>query len=126
MDIDAKDLEERWRTDAVGDLDLARRILKMGKHARAMFFVHLALEKALKALVIRATGKTPPRIHNLLVLAERAGVALDNKRQKFLSTMNHYQVAGRYLQIVESGIDSSGAIQDLKTAERTFEWLINL
>lgn len=126
MSEDIEHLVRRWREDAAEDMDLARRILEMKKPARAMFFAHLALEKALKALVIRVTEKTPPKIHNLLILAERADVRLDDKRQMFLSAMNHYQIAGRYSLTSECGVDSSSAAQDLQVTERMFEWLIDL
>ena len=79
MSDEIEDLVRRWREDAAEDIDLARRILEMKKPTRAMFFAHLALEKALKALVIRVTEKTPPKIHNLLILAERADVNLMTK-----------------------------------------------
>lgn len=125
MEIDARDLEKRWRADGKDDIGLARHLLGIGKHTRAMFFAHLALEKALKALIIRATGGLPPRIHNLLTLADRAGVTLDDNRQRFLSAMNEYQMAGRYLQI-EKSIDPRSAIEDLEAAERVFEWLSSL
>ena len=126
MSEEMEDLVRRWREDAREDMELARDILTRGKHRHAMFFAHLALEKALKALVMRATEETPPKIHNLVTLAERTGVSFGEERTKLLSAMNFYQSAGRYLDSRDAGIDPERATRNFQRSERMFEWLINL
>ena len=126
MSKDVEDLVRRWREDAAEDMQLARDILNKGKHRHAMFFAHLALEKALKALVMRATGKAAPKIHNLPELAARTAVSFDEERMKFLAAMNFYQLAGRYLNSRDGRVDADLATQNFRKAEKLFEWLINL
>jgi HEPN domain-containing protein len=41
---------------------------------------HMALEKALKALVTEETQQLPPRTHNLIDLAQRAHVVLSQEQ----------------------------------------------
>ena len=126
MLMDVEDLVRRWREDALEDMDLARDILKRGKHRHAMFFAHLALEKALKALVMRVTKKHAPRIHNLPELASRTSISFDEEQMKLLSAMNFYQLAGRYLDTRDGQVDPERATQNFRKSKRMFEWLIKL
>ena len=61
-----------WQRGASDDWESAQVLLSSGKIRQALFFGHLALEKALKGLVTRTTGDIPPRTHDLLRLAELA------------------------------------------------------
>ncbi|MBN1592230.1 MAG: HEPN domain-containing protein [Candidatus Coatesbacteria bacterium] len=124
-----KDIENTvrlWREEAVEDMDLARDILARNKYRHAMFFAHLALEKALKALVMRATEKLAPRIHNLVELANKAGLSMDEESMKILAVMNFYQMAGRYLEARRDRVDPQRATENFRRSERIFEWLIGL
>ena len=126
MSKDIEGLISRWREDAVEDMDLARDILKRGKHRHAMFFAHLALEKALKVLVMRVTKESAPKIHNLPELASRTSISFDEEQMKFLAAMNFYQLAGRYLNSRDGRVDPGRANQNFRKSERMFEWLIKL
>jgi len=44
-----------WRNGAVEDWEVAAHLLERGNVRHGLFFVHLAVEKALKALVCRNT-----------------------------------------------------------------------
>ena len=68
-----------------------------------MFFVHLALEKMLKARVCRATRDFAPRIHALVRLAELGSVILSDDRKDMLTEMTKYNIVGRYP--VASGLE---------------------
>ncbi len=59
-------------------------------------FAHLALEKILKAHVCRSENKVAPPIHNLLRLAEVAGLRLEQKQRDFLAEVNSFNIEGRY------------------------------
>ena len=66
----------------------------MYKHC---FFVHLALEKILKAHWVKNNENNfPPKTHNLIYLYENAGVILSEEDTDFLQMMNTYQIEGRY------------------------------
>ncbi len=66
------------------------------RYADALFFGHLVLECALKALVVRTTRDHAPRTHNLLELARHAGVQLDSSALALLAEVNEFNQAGRY------------------------------
>lgn len=86
-----------WFRTAANDLETAQIIFDAGKnYHHCLFFCHLVLEKGLKALVVRETKAIPPKIHDLEMLAERAGVSLSNDLAEFLSLMNTFNLEARY------------------------------
>jgi HEPN domain-containing protein len=56
----------------------------------------LAVEKALKALVVKRTGNAPPKVHNLVYLMELAGAVLEGEDLGFLGRLASAGVAMRY------------------------------
>lgn len=86
-----------WVTEAYEDISTAYFLAHVGrKRLESAFFAHLAAEKAVKALFTQNTNDIPPKIHNLIVLAKRAGLSLDEAQQEFLSMLNVYEIEGRY------------------------------
>ena len=71
-------------------------MLHAGRYIYVIFMSHMALEKALKALVTEETQKLPPRTHNLIDLAQRAQVVLSQAQQDFLGKLNNTSVVVRY------------------------------
>lgn len=57
---------------------------------------HLYLEKLLKALVVQSTGEHAPRSHNLMLLAERAGLTVSEHRRDILVRVTGYNIEARY------------------------------
>lgn len=45
-------------------------MLASGRYLYVVFCCQQAVEKALKAVIVRKTGALPPRVHNLLRLAD--------------------------------------------------------
>jgi HEPN domain-containing protein len=70
---------------------------KSKDYLQGLFFAHLVLEKLLKANWIKNNaGNHPPRLHNLISLADRAGVKFIEDDLIFLAMMNNFQLEGRY------------------------------
>lgn len=86
-----------WRRGSEEDWEVAVKLVTDGKSRHGLFFAHLALEKAIKALVCRHTRDVPPRIHSLTRLAERAGLQPDDRQADVLADMNQFNLEGRYL-----------------------------
>jgi len=80
------------------DLSSAKHCLKGKKLLWVAFICHLVVEKSLKAVIANQTDELPPKIHNLVQLAERGNIAdeLSQIQLKFLSQMNDYQIEARY------------------------------
>lgn len=82
-----------WQALAASDLEVARRFLRRGDDLHyCLFFGLMSLEKLIKALVVIATHSTPPRIHDLIKLAERASLSLDADLKEKLDLFNDFNV----------------------------------
>jgi len=121
MDIDKQ--VTYWLTGSEEDFAAAQSLLEKGHLRQSLFFAHLALEKMLKAHVARRTGEIPPRIHNLVRLAEIANVQLDPKRTELLREFNLYQMEGRYPDFAPISIDMSLAREEVSRTREMLKWL---
>ena len=126
----AKKQIDYWFRTAANDLETAQIIFDAGKnYHHCLFFCHLVLEKGLKANVVRTTGAVPPKIHNLLLLAERAEMLLTQEQKDFLRFMNGFNIEGRYpdeqFEIYKRTTKALAKELFTKTKEQ-FEWMRKL
>ena len=89
-----------WRSGAEEDWSVGRDLVSRGSVRHGLFFAHLAIEKTLKAHVCRTSGELAPPIHNLVRLAENAGVTLSEEEIDLLAEVNEFNIEGRYPQIL--------------------------
>jgi len=87
-----------WRDGAVKDLQFADRLIVREEEEvlYCFFFLHLTLEKVFKAHIVKQTKNLPPKIHNLLVLAEMGKVELSQEQVDFCGRINLYNIEARY------------------------------
>lgn len=64
-----------------------------------------------------------PRIHNLVRLAELAGLSLDADVVDFLSGINGFNVQGRYVEYLGAAPELKQAKGILRRAEGLLTWL---
>jgi HEPN domain-containing protein len=94
--VDVDEVVQYWLDLAEADWPVAEHLFVSGDYHYALFFGHLYLEKLLKALVVKATGEHAPRTHNLLFLAERAGLAVSEDKCDILVRVTGYNIETRY------------------------------
>jgi HEPN domain-containing protein len=87
---------ENWLAQVDYDLAAAEHMLNSGRYIYVIFMCHLALEKAMKAVVSEETQKLPPRTHDLLSLLQRAHLTPSQEYLHFLSDINDASVVTRY------------------------------
>jgi HEPN domain-containing protein len=63
---------------------------------RGPFSLGLVLEKLLKALYVKMVDGDVPRLHDLPLLARRAGVELDGDREGLLEVVTRFNIEARY------------------------------
>jgi len=86
-----------WLDSAAHDLDTAEHLFKSGKYDWCLFIGHLVLEKTLKALfVFKNNNKVPPKIHNLLRLAELSNLDISKEKMLLLDKVNDFHIDVRY------------------------------
>lgn len=96
MSPDQQKISQLWIDGAKDALDTAHKLYVSQKYHHALFFCHLAVEKALKAIYIRQQDKRPPYLHELPLLASKTSHQLDNDQVIALDTINTFNIAARY------------------------------
>jgi len=122
--VDSEKQAARWRDGAREGLAVARELLDNGRFRQALFFAHLALEKALKAHVCRATRDLAPRSHRLLSLAQLAGLPVDGHQEQVLSEMTAFNLEGRYPESMQPPPTAEQAEAYFSRTQEVFEWLM--
>ncbi len=85
-----------WFKSAFDDLETAKILIVNRRYLQGLFFCHLVVEKAIKAIVVKNTAEIAPRSHNLLYLSELAGISYNEDDENFLGILMKYQLQGRY------------------------------
>ena len=121
--VDVPKQIEYWTTGSEEDFAAAQSLFEKGHLRHSLFFAHLAIEKMLKAHVTRQTKDIPPRVHNLIRLADMAGLSPNAEHMSFLRRFNLFQLEGRYPDSVHVIIDSDMARERLILAGDILKWL---
>jgi len=121
--MDVREQIDYWRTSSDEDFAAAESLLEKGHFRHCLFFAHLAIEKILKAHVTKQTKDIPPRMHNLVRLAEVAGLRLDAEQEQFLRKFNVYQLEGRYPDSEQLSFDSGFVPEKISRAKEMLKWL---
>lgn len=124
--IDVQKQIEYWRKGAEEDFPVGLRLVRDGRTRHGLFFIHLALEKIIKAHVCRTIGDLAPRSHNLARLVELSGVPCSVADAQFLSDMNKHNIQGRYPESYEDLPDPAEIETILTESERIYTWLHDL
>ena len=124
MPINVPKLIQYWKQGAEEDIDTAQLLFKNRKRREALFWAHLALEKALKASVVKAIAASAPYSHDLPYLAKCAKLELSEDRRKFLGRMNQFVAWGRYPDQVNPLPSLEKTRQNIQEAEELIQWLI--
>ena len=85
-----------WVDSANHDFDVAVTLFQNKKYDWCLFIGHLVLEKILKAFYVKNVGEIPPRIHDLVRLADMAKIKLDEDTLEFLDGVNTFNISTRY------------------------------
>lgn len=83
----------------------------------------MALEKTIKAHVVKATKDFPPKNHNLLSLAELGKINLSQEQTDFCGKINVYNIEARYPGVLVPPPTLERANNYLAYAKELIEWL---
>jgi len=102
----------------------------MGNLFCCLFFCQQAIEKALKAVYHEKYNKTPPRKHDLEVLADAADILteLDERKLDLLDALSLYYIESRYTEDRDALAKNCTQAVTKVMLEQTgeiFEWLKN-
>jgi HEPN domain-containing protein len=85
-----------WLESSDKDFRTMEHLYVSGDYMWSLFIGHLVIEKLLKAYYIRTKDESYPMIHNLLRIAEKTGLDLNEEQQIFFSTVTGFNINARY------------------------------
>jgi HEPN domain-containing protein len=125
MNIESEKTVAYWSESAEYDLDTAESLFKAGKYPYALFFGHLALEKILKALVVKETSQHAPFTHSLPLLASKLSLKIPDPIQEELARFMEFYFEARYPEEQKEfyrKCDRNFCEQNLKAIKGVYKW----
>ncbi|MFO8009075.1 MAG: HEPN domain-containing protein [Candidatus Brocadiia bacterium] len=116
----------RWFEQSDYDMETARFLLEGGRYVHSVFMCHLAVEKALPGLWTARLGSVPPKTHNLIYLASKAGIEPNQTTSNLFATLNEAQIATRYpgeLTAARRAYPKEVVRELLARSEEALEWI---
>jgi len=91
-------LVEQWVEGSEESLRIMTLLYKNNEYTNALFYGQLTLEKLLKALYAKTNKENPhaPKTHNLVLLADKCNLNVDDEMKKELATISRFNLEARY------------------------------
>ncbi|MCL5058420.1 MAG: HEPN domain-containing protein [Actinobacteria bacterium] len=97
-------LSDEWLKQSDYDFNTAKDMFQAGRYIYTIYMCHLAIEKALKSLVVITTREAPPRTHNLIQLAKLGSANLNTEQIQFIAEINTASITTRYPDELEKSL----------------------
>jgi HEPN domain-containing protein len=128
--VDKIKLVKFWIEGSKKDLQAAEYlILKQKLNAQGLFFLHLALEKILKAIYIKKFTSHAPFTHNLVHLVEKIELELSQKTRDQLAVINEFNLSTRYPSEkakIEKKFNATFLKKHFAQGKKIYQWLEKL
>lgn len=95
--MDRNELMEYWLSSAEMDEITFDNLLKSQDNHWALFMGHIVIEKLIKALIAQNNeAMVVPRSHDLLLLAHKACLEFDERKEDLLDLISTFNINARY------------------------------
>jgi len=116
-----------WVATSNYDLQTADAMYKVGRYLYVVFMCHLAIEKMLKALLSQKHPENvPPKIHNLINLAQKAEITIPDNLTDFFQRLDNVSISTRYpedIRTLSKEFNQDTAKLILINTKRMIKWL---
>ena len=116
VDFDTDKMIKYWVDSSDEDFETMITLFENKRYNWSLFIGHLMIEKLLKSLYVQINNGYPPYIHNLLRLAEKCKIDLNEEQRFFLATVTAFNINARY-------DDYKMSFQKTCTPEFTKTWI---
>ncbi len=98
---DCKKLIEYWLSGSEIDWKTHESLVRSKHYGPSLFYLHLSLEKLIKALVVKGTKAQAPFNDNLVFLIGKTSIKVSNQMIDDLSKMTEFNMNTRYPPDIE-------------------------
>ena len=85
-----------WQTASKQDIETAEILFKNKRYHHCLFFCHLSVEKYLKAVYVYKKESAPPFVHDLVRLAEKTGIKMNDEKRNVFAEISAFNIEARY------------------------------
>lgn len=127
--MEINDIIQSWQEQSADDLRVAEDMFATKHYAPCLFFLHLAIEKLLKASAVQTLKAPAPYTHDLVTLAQVAEITLEADQQDYLREVNTFNIRARYDDYKREFYKRATAdftVAHLDKAKTFITWLHNL
>ena len=127
MDFEIGKTVKHWLDGAAYDLETGRTLLESRQYPYALFFGHLALEKILKAFVVKSTQSHAPYSHSLPLLVSKANIEIPESVIDQLAEYTEFHLESRYpdeRRDFYQKCTEEFTRQKFEEMEKIYKWLI--
>jgi HEPN domain-containing protein len=96
MAFDIDKTVQYWKEGAAYDLETGKSLLESRRFPYALFFGHLALEKILKALIVKNAKDHAPFTHSLIFLASKIKIEIPEPILDKFAEYTEFHIESRY------------------------------
>ena len=89
-------LIQYWIDTSENDYKTMQNLFKSGDYSWTLFIGHLVIEKLLKALYVLRVDTNPPKTHDLIRIAEKAGLTMTDEIEDQLDIITTFNLNTRY------------------------------
>ncbi|MCA9997218.1 MAG: HEPN domain-containing protein [Anaerolineales bacterium] len=94
--MEKANIVKHWTEGSDRDFQTMEHLFQSEDYHWALFIGHLVLEKLLKAFYAENVTTPPPLTHNLLLLAEKGNLELNETQKDILVTITAFNIQARY------------------------------
>ena len=94
--MDRSELIQYWVETSNQDYNTMLHLFESKDYAWCLFIGHIVIEKLLKAEYVKNVDLNPPKIHDLLRLAERALIPTNEEQEDLFDLITTFNISARY------------------------------
>lgn len=120
-----------WIKSAEEDYKTMKNLFSSKDYTWCLFLGHLVIEKILKGIYAKRNEANPyaPKSHDLVLLAKKCEIVLDDKKEKLLYTITTFNISARYedyKNTFRNKCTSEYTENQIQNIEEMREWLLSL
>jgi HEPN domain-containing protein len=127
--MDKSEIITYWISTSDQDFIAMKHLYDCRDYHWSLFIGHLVIEKLLKAMYIQKVDINPPKLHDLLRLAEKANIKLTEEKQDILDVITTFNINARYPDYKQAFYrlcDRTYAGLQIEKIEEMRNWLLML
>ena len=118
-----------WKESSDDNFNSMLNIFKSGEYSWSLFIGHLSIEKLLKAIYVKKKDLNVPRVHDLLKIAKKAEIDINEDKSKSLQYITLFNIETRYFNYkkdFKAKCTKEYTERNIKLITEIREWLLEI